>query len=530
MLRHLASKAQYSILSKGFARQTSSTVPRHSSASMQHVGATAVDHIHPALLRSMSNNNTSMTNDTSTASGYASSFPNMSRPETSTPSSLHLPYMTENAENISPTADPYSDVRFGLQNEKTLPTSTPIEPDYLIPRPSLSTNPFTHFFCLVHSTDTLGRTLEVPLEDLLSQRGTQTVDPLFNPDSVNDHPLEFSFACSGTPYHHPQFDTAREHVINSFPNSIKSNAGLFLSLDNGTDTTMHKFNQGINEQTGELITKKLPCLGAYDKMTWGDFTSFGCGDDSIVGSAQLVGLADGVSGCEGNSGLWSRTLLNNTLTNFAINYNSEDQQQLDMHSILYRSYVATKSLFHSLNETGSSTLVLAHFNKTKSALEVLNIGDSMLYVIRDGQIAWKTEPKKAKTETEDANCPQQIGTHTILHPGTCCVSTVPVQEGDLVLLCSDGVSDNLWEAEIERILAETYYAYTDAAADADTLPPLQPAVDALVKEATSVSFDNFAVCPYHETSRKALQSGGKNDDISVLLTRVGMEEGPSFIP
>lgn len=427
--------------------------------------------------------------------------------------------MTEKAENISPTRDPYSDTRFGLQNEKMLSTTT-FEDTYLIPRPPKRVR-FHHGFTPIHSSDTLGRVVEVPVEALLSQpQRTEKFKPLFKFDTTNETPLEFTFACSGTPHHYPHTDTSRAQIINSLPSDIVSDENVLLSVNNGTDTTMHKFHKGIGEPITDLTTKKLPCVGPFDRMTIGDVSSLGCGDDAVVCSPQMIGLADGVSGCNsqdhGNPSLWSRTLLNSILTSYSKHYN-EDISNDTWNLELAEGYSNAKMLLDSLGETGSSTLLVARLNESKDALNVFNIGDSMLYVVRDGNIVWKTEPVK----DVKSNCPQQLGTQTPLcntPAGT--FSSIPVQEGDLVLVCSDGLSDNLWDDDIQRILNSTYFN-TDTPEQSGNL---QLTVDSLVKEATSVSFDNFAVCPYHQNTKR-VNTGGKNDDISVILARISLENG-----
>lgn len=90
---------------------------------------------------------------------------------------------------------------------------------------------------------------------------------------------------------------------------------------------------------------------------------------------------------------------------------------------------------------GSSTCILAILED--NILDVANVGDSALKIIRDDKIVFST-----KAQEHDFNCPFQL---------TCMDYTrgdralnadeyrFEVQEGDVVVMGSDGIFDNLWD-------------------------------------------------------------------------------------
>lgn len=459
-----------------------------------------------------------------------SSFPQYDVPSTSTPSSLHLPYLSGNSL-ITPTLDPHHATRFEDRNEKLLDGSFDFDCDYLVPRPPTNTsilnnNPFQE----VHAASTLGHTLSITTEMFAEAAPPQL---LFKSDATTCNLLSFDYACAGHAYHFPSKETARETVVRTLPSDLFSaeTAGLPVSVSNGVTTTVLK---PLNTEASapspmSLLVKECTAVEAFDKLKVGGVTSLGCGEDSVVGSMQLLGLADGVSGWNdvdsGHASLWSRLILHRFLTHYVKVYNNQNSvnspsagseiSQAKMLQILDRAYIDTRCILGEHKETGSSTLILASLNQSKDSLQVLNIGDSSIYVIRDGKIVFTAN----RESCPENRCPKQLGTNsTKLPSAVASYYSIPVQQGDLILMCSDGVSDNLWESEITDALEETFYKDDDASHTTNSAK-IQAAADLLVSRATDRSFNEFVACPYHVKSSHC-PTGGKNDDISVLLAEV----------
>lgn len=132
----------------------------------------------------------------------------------------------------------------------------------------------------------------------------------------------------------------------------------------------------------------------------------------------------------------------------------------------------------------STTLVAAVIDQDK--LYVTHVGDSRAYLIRDKEIycltvdhSWiqdaidagrfANDPSAAKTHTNRNNLTKHLGMRTgfivdqnIIQPGTGdsketrrLVSSIKLQEGDVVLLCSDGLNDKVSDKEIYTIVASS---------------------------------------------------------------------------
>lgn len=268
-------------------------------------------------------------------------------------------------------------------------------------------------------------------------------------------------------------------------------------------------DQASQSSTGSKCVYGIP-VEAYDRIEMKDVISLGCGEDSVVASSQILALADGVSGwnsrVHGHAALWSRLFVNNTLANFAKLSNSSPstQPKNPISVAIDKAFLTTRTILNEINESGSSTLVAAALDMSSHSAHFVSVGDSCVWVFRDREVIFTIE-HGAKKE-----CPKQIGTHSESVPKD--IETpvsLEVQPGDVVLMCSDGVADNLFIGEITEQLFEAY-----------DKGGVQAAADSLVALAVDRSFDNFAVCPYQLSASSFSSGGGKSDDISVVVAEI----------
>ena len=112
-----------------------------------------------------------------------------------------------------------------------------------------------------------------------------------------------------------------------------------------------------------------------------------------------------------------------------------------------------------------ATLTLAWLTSTH--LHFAHIGDSRLYLHRDGEtqqltkdhnIAWSQWKRGQLLEIQYRQHPRRSalyealgGGHPSINPH---IDSVPIQPGDLLLICSDGLIDGLWERHIHEALSE----------------------------------------------------------------------------
>ncbi|KAK7696369.1 hypothetical protein QCA50_001023 [Cerrena zonata] len=79
----------------------------------------------------------------------------------------------------------------------------------------------------------------------------------------------------------------------------------------------------------------------------------------------------------------------------------------------------------------------------RAVMRIAHLGDCMGMLIRKDEIVWRTEEM-----WWNFNTPLQLGPASRTKPQDAKVFTIPVQEDDILVLASDGLSDNLWDEEI----------------------------------------------------------------------------------
>lgn len=263
-----------------------------------------------------------------------------------------------------------------------------------------------------------------------------------------------------------------------------------------------------------LLPKRRPHGSPIDTL------SIKAGDDAMLVSPSVLAIADGVTGWETkgecSSGIWSRSMvetLSRLMTEYKLSHTPHQLNNRDIAQILDDSYLHTSHLMDLQGLNGSSTLVLGML--IGEYLKMISIGDSKLYIIRDGEII-KTNEEQLVSEL----CPQQIGTQTLgtLPSEMAWVEEIKLQQDDIIVLCSDGISDNLYEWEIIDFVDTLLNGKKDN---------LNQCAGKLLLKAKEVAFDNYAYTPYNEKVN-ALPArfgnndsvGGKMDDMSICVAKV----------
>jgi protein phosphatase len=125
-----------------------------------------------------------------------------------------------------------------------------------------------------------------------------------------------------------------------------------------------------------------------------------------------------------------------------------------------------ESSIHRPEQAGMGTTIVA-VTFRNNHLTVAHVGDSRLYRFRSGQLSQVTEdhsmvqellrrglitPEEARTSANKNLVTRALGVDPIVEVD---VLEQPVEDGDLYLLCSDGLNDVLTDEEIAAALAAT---------------------------------------------------------------------------
>ncbi|KAJ7233039.1 phosphatase 2C-like domain-containing protein [Mycena rebaudengoi] len=187
---------------------------------------------------------------------------------------------------------------------------------------------------------------------------------------------------------------------------------------------------------------------------------------------------------------------------------------------------------------GSSTALLAVLDYLPASadspagavLKIAHIGDSMGMLVRGDALVWRSEEMWWAFNT-----PVQLGpTNPDTTPrSTARVVTLPVQEGDIVILASDGLSDNLWDEEVVDEVVRMRRGFLGVGGEGAGEDVLRRRTlagmlsEALCSRARRVAERKASNGPLEDAddtpfARRAQEQGrafrgGKNDDISVIV-------------
>ncbi len=182
--------------------------------------------------------------------------------------------------------------------------------------------------------------------------------------------------------------------------------------------------------------------------------------DKLAAKGQLLVVADGMGGAQAG-GEASRWAIRVAVERY---YDTPgDSLGVNLKSAIE---TANNSLYQYLRSTNveeagcTMTAAVIH----NGLLHVVNVGDSRVYLLRSGQITQLTRdhtvtqakvdqgllaPEKAKLDPERNVVTRSLGTRPEVRADL--FPPLPLAAGDSVLLCSDGLTDMLTDAEILRL-------------------------------------------------------------------------------
>lgn len=265
-------------------------------------------------------------------------------------------------------------------------------------------------------------------------------------------------------------------------------------------------------------------------------------DSYFLGSDGFsLGIADGVGEWEWRFGINARAFADELMAGC----------QAALEAVPGRPPVdALEEGFKSTKSFGSSTALVASLNSSSSQLRVANLGDSTLLLLRPKQLDSTVGLRCAARTCEQQhafNCPFQLsllpspadypelvrqGKEKLVRaiqrrpdakvdrPQDADLYSFEVQEGDLVVLGTDGVFDNIYAHEVCQ-LAGSALGPLEAGVPADATK----LAEAICKAAFHRSTDRSARSPFGDHAKQAglCHTGGKMDDITCVCAWVRRE-------
>lgn len=277
------------------------------------------------------------------------------------------------------------------------------------------------------------------------------------------------------------------------------------------------------------------------------FIELDCGEDSffVSNTYKTVGVADGVGGWRDEG--FDSSVFSNELMRLAKLFSETHRTVQDPEDVMQNAY--NRLRFEEYVKAGASTACIASLRKIggKNILDVANLGDSGMILMRETQVTHRVHEK-----THGVNAPFQL---SVLPPkyrnvafhdrvSDCVREQFEVQEGDVLVMGTDGLFDNRFCSQIAAdallvgaspkslfdqvplvggLLRYVMGGGTERTGNSDPYRVAQRICHQAHLQACSADADTpWARSMKHFGIENA--SGGKVDDVTVLLSRVVRRE------
>ncbi|XP_015061529.1 probable protein phosphatase 2C 55 [Solanum pennellii] len=230
------------------------------------------------------------------------------------------------------------------------------------------------------------------------------------------------------------------------------------------------------------------------------------GEDAhfIHDPAQAIGVADGVGGWADlgiDAGEYARELMSNCMSVIQ----EEPKDSVDLIRVLEKAYMRTKA-------KGSSTACIVAL--TDEGLYAVNLGDSGFMLVRHGSAIFKSP-----VQQHGFNFPYQLeGSTAGDSPSLAQAFKITVAPGDVLVVGTDGLFDNLYDADITEVVVHAVEAGLGPQMTAKKIAAL----------AQQRAMDTTKPSPFSDAAKEAgfEYHGGKLDDITVVVSYVTNNANP----
>lgn len=262
--------------------------------------------------------------------------------------------------------------------------------------------------------------------------------------------------------------------------ALSSAPAPLLAFDVGAANKPHPRKKGPGEDAHFVVrTRGRAVMGVGDGV--------GGAGDSGVYAARLMEAADALcrqgAGCAGAPG-----------------------------ELLHRAWEA-------VDVEGRSTASLVELDGAAPRLRAANLGDSGYWLLRRSARGTLAIAHRSASQQHGFNCPYQLGRlggEELNGPADAVLSEHDLQEGDLVLLATDGCFDAMFPLEVLEVVAGALGAGADAQGVATTL----------VEAAVELSKDTQRISPVvAKMNNIGLVARGREaqDDVTVCVAKVRRE-------
>lgn len=284
--------------------------------------------------------------------------------------------------------------------------------------------------------------------------------------------------------------------------TLKAEGFLILSSFYSTNLKLTSSIQYIAKDRSKdpIYAKYLKDLTNYSKT----------GEDNYVKTDTRFAVLDGVGGYIQHG--YDSSIISSRLAKYIKEYKGTGNDIKDCLSVAYQKVLEDPDV-----EAGATTVALSQIDTKTGEMDVLNLGDSWLGVLREGKFVNETLkqeyyfnapyqlakiPNTGKERNSISNKPEDADFYKFV-----------VQKGDLVILSTDGMIDNWGKSKIADWWAE------NLAADSDLDELNRRFVELVNIDSKDQTFYSEFVREYNQLTNRRY-TGGKEDDITVLVVKV----------
>lgn len=240
---------------------------------------------------------------------------------------------------------------------------------------------------------------------------------------------------------------------------------------------------------------------------------------------HFLSVADGV-GSWGLFGVDPKLFTTELLTFIHKRYQTLNESLIEQHDVKNNSLlmnIITDSYQEVIDkkhiEHGSCTLVNLSINKTSLHMNSYLLGDSGFLIVRGGKIFYRSIDL-----LHGFNWPFQVGvpSHNSDEPSSGKLEQIQLQPGDLILIGSDGLFDNLFDNKILNII-NTEMKILNNTVEKKYTEVARNIAKVLTVEAKQIGeTDRNVITPFSSEltqlkSSSFIYEGGKNDDTTVVV-------------
>ncbi|KAJ0391949.1 hypothetical protein P43SY_000206 [Pythium insidiosum] len=181
------------------------------------------------------------------------------------------------------------------------------------------------------------------------------------------------------------------------------------------------------------------------------------GDDAVGYGPGYMVVADGVSGTAKASGVLARLLVSETLSMLGKLKKRARDHPVKASEFCQYMQIATKNARKTTRRKGrlDSTISAVFFDEPSQQMHVYTIGDCKCVLLRNGKVVFESD-----SIIYDFNVPAVVSSNqTINYTSDVHIQTCKYEPGDVCLLFSDGVHDNLFVDQV----VECVQSHTDNA-------------------------------------------------------------------